>query len=281
MATRLQWVKLYLDLETDPKMTVIARVTGIRRGNIIAMMVQCFFFAARNEERGSLSNWDMEQAQVTLEYEIEEMETILAQFRLRNVIDEDDYLVNWDKYQKSKFDNSTPRVQKLRAKRAEETNEAGGKPKKPGKQKLTDQDTADDFAKFWEVYPSRGGKSNPRAEAHKIFTKHRNDKFTSEDMIEGAAKFREERDHEISVQGQDAAQYTPMAKTWLNQRQWIDMLPADQSGTSHTGAEEVGEFSKALDKWHDDGAVGRKPQREDYASEPPETDPGGPPAAPA
>ena len=262
---------------TDAKLTVIKHKAGVRRGDVIAILDQVMYFAAINVDRGRIDNFDLDQAMVNLEYPEEEINAVLHQFRERDIIGEDDYLINWEKHQRGKWDNSTPRVQRLRAKRAAEA-EVQGKKKAPSKKKLTNEDTAEDFDTFWSLYPSRGGKTNPRGEAHTIFTRHRNNKVPAEDMIEGAGLYREERDEEVSRDGSGAQTYTAMATTWLNNSRWISKLPnADESGTAYTGAEEVSEFSKALDKWHDDGRVSRKPIPGDYEeAEPPIED--GPPA---
>ena len=119
------WVRLWHDMPTDPKWRTIARKSGQRIGDVIAVFTFLLVDASANEnERGTISAFDPEDVGTALDLDADAV-TAIMEVMQGKVLD-GDRLHGWDKRQAKREredTNSTQRVREFR-KRQRETTQA-------------------------------------------------------------------------------------------------------------------------------------------------------------
>lgn len=93
-----EWVRLWHDMPTDPKWRAIARKSGQRIGDVIALFNLLMVNASGNADaRGTLVNWDNEDAGAALDMEAEDVAAIMA--AMQGKVLDGDRLTGWEKRQ--------------------------------------------------------------------------------------------------------------------------------------------------------------------------------------
>ena len=100
------WVRLWHDMPTDPKWRVIARRSGQPLPCVIAVFNLLMVNASANaDDRGTLRNWDDEDAAAALDMEPEEIAAIKQ--AMQGKVLNGDRLTGWEKRQPKREDNSS------------------------------------------------------------------------------------------------------------------------------------------------------------------------------
>ena len=110
-----EWFKAYHGMPADAKLAVVARRSGLKRGEILALWIALLDHASRNTPRGSVEHIDAEQLAVILEFDDKAIDTALAALRDKNMISKDNMLTDWEKHQY--LASSAQRVRNWRARR--------------------------------------------------------------------------------------------------------------------------------------------------------------------
>lgn len=218
-----QWLRLWHDMPTDPKWRTIAKASGQRIGDVMAVYVHMLVIASNATERGRTQSFNCEDVASALDIETEQVAAIVDAMQGR-VID-GDRLKGWEKRQVAREDGSAERAKAWReeqkAKKIEAPNAAERK-RTPDKDK--DKEESKDspgFAEFWQEYPNHSAKASAMkawgkipAELHPAIM---------------AAVFVQR----ISAAWtKDNGQFVPHAATWLNGKRWEDQQPANAANTN-------------------------------------------------
>lgn len=116
----MSWVRLWIDMPTDPKFRVIAKKAGRPLAEVISVFVTMMTNAGananeRNEqrnERGELANWSDEDVAAALDMEAEHVEAIRSAMQGKTL--EGNKLKGWEKRQPKREDNSAERSKSWR-----------------------------------------------------------------------------------------------------------------------------------------------------------------------
>lgn len=115
------WVRLWHDMPTDPKWRTIARKSGQRVGDVIAVFNFLMVNASGNAvKRGTLSGFDIEDVATALDLSDADVEAIIAAMQGK-VLDGDE-LTGWERRQPKREDNSAERVKAYRDRKKSEPN---------------------------------------------------------------------------------------------------------------------------------------------------------------
>ncbi len=108
------WVRLWHDMPTDPKWRVVARKSGQPLSCVIAVFNLMMVNASMNaDERGTLLNWDDEDAAAGLDMEADAVSAIRS--AMQGKVIDNERLSGWEKRQPKREDSSAARVAKHRA----------------------------------------------------------------------------------------------------------------------------------------------------------------------
>lgn len=100
------WVRLWHDMPTDPKWRTIARKSGQRVGDVIAVFNFVICNASGNAlERGTLKNFDCDDIASALDLQESDVAAIMDAMRGK-VIDDDGKLTGWEKRQPKREDST-------------------------------------------------------------------------------------------------------------------------------------------------------------------------------
>ncbi len=105
--------KLPAGLPFDPKLTIIAKKTGLARGDVLAVWVALIDHAAKARPRGSLAAAQPDEIAAVLECPPANVVAVIAALKDKNMISADNGIARWHRYQKL----STPRVRAHRARK--------------------------------------------------------------------------------------------------------------------------------------------------------------------
>ena len=107
------WVRLWHDMPTDPKWRTIARKSGQRIGDVIAVFNFMMVNASANaSQRGSLNGFDVEDVATALDLKDEDVEAILS--AMQGKVIDGEFLSGWEKRQPKRDDDSARRVAAFR-----------------------------------------------------------------------------------------------------------------------------------------------------------------------
>lgn len=115
------WVRLWHDMPTDPKWRTIARKSGQPLPCVIALFNLIMVNASGNaDERGTLRNWDSEDAAAALDMEPEAVTAIMA--AMEGKVLDGGRLTGWEKRQPKREDDGA--AERKRAQRERERTQA-------------------------------------------------------------------------------------------------------------------------------------------------------------
>lgn len=95
----MKYFKINHDLPADPKIALIAKRTGLRRSDILALWVVLLDFASQNHIRGSLENIDFEDIAFNLEMDMADAERAFEAFKQKRMITPALTIAQWKKNQ--------------------------------------------------------------------------------------------------------------------------------------------------------------------------------------
>ena len=114
----MNWYKMYHGAPLDAKLAVIAKRSGLRRGEMLALWVTLLDHASQSSPRGSVQDIDLEEISVALEFDPVAMESALKALHDKKRISTDGFLTGWNKDQAL----STPRTRAFRARQKKKDN---------------------------------------------------------------------------------------------------------------------------------------------------------------
>lgn len=221
-----QWLRLWHDMPTDPKWRTVARVSGQRIGDVIAVFTHMLVCASNANERGRTQSFNCEDVASALDLETEQVAAIVDAMQGR-VLD-GDRLKGWEKRQVAREDGSAERARAWRESRKQEK-EAETQANAIERNRTPDTDTEkskpssatpDGFAEFWQAYP----KKRSKGDAEKAWKKLK----PSDDLLKTIL-----RAVEVAKRGddwrKDGGQFIPHPATWLNAKGWEDEQGAQSS----------------------------------------------------
>ena len=94
----MDWCRLWHDMPTDPKWRVVARRSGRTIGEIIAVYTLMLVTASKADDRGSLADWDDEDAAAALDFDTENVSAIRK--AMQGKVIEQGRLSGWEKRQR-------------------------------------------------------------------------------------------------------------------------------------------------------------------------------------
>ncbi|KMS58771.1 hypothetical protein [Sphingobium cupriresistens] len=107
------WVRLWLDMPTDPKWRVIARKSGQPLPCVIALFTLMLTEGAKAAKPGTVAGLSVEDAAAALDMDEDAVSSIIAAMDGRVILD--GRLTGWEKRQPKREDDSSQRVKKHRA----------------------------------------------------------------------------------------------------------------------------------------------------------------------
>ena len=218
-----QWVRLWLDMPTDPKWRTIARVSGQPVSLVMSVYVFLLTYAANSVKRGETQCNKTEDIATALDVDERDIVAIIDAMQGR-VLD-GDLLTGWEKRQPIREDSSTERVREFRKRNVTQCNAT----KRPDTDTDTDTDKTYnppvippggncEFETFWKSYPKKTGKGA----AQNAWKKIRAPTSTIKAILE-ALSWQKDSDQ----WQKDNGQYIPNPATYLNQRRWEDERTAE------------------------------------------------------
>lgn len=138
-----QWLRLWHDMPTDPKWRTIAKASGERIGDVMAVYVHLLVCASNADERGRTHSFNCEDVASALDVETEQVAAIVAAMQGR-VLD-GDAVAGWDKRQVAREDGAAERAKAWReqqkAKQQAELNAAERNRTQAERKQTPDKDT--------------------------------------------------------------------------------------------------------------------------------------------
>lgn len=171
------WVRLWHDMPTDPKWRTIARKSGQPLPCVIALFNLLLVNASGNaDERGTLSNWDDEDAAAALDMDPEDVSAIIA--AMQGKVLDGARLTGWEKRQPKREDGTAAARKAQWKERKEQERNAAERTGTHGNAPETETETETDIplsndngaveidedAQFWadaKGYLKRRGIKNP------------------------------------------------------------------------------------------------------------------------
>lgn len=234
-----QWLRLWHDMPTDPKWRTIAKASGQRIGDVMAVYLHILVCASNATERGRTQSFNCEDVASALDIEPEQVSAIHAAMQSR-VLD-GDLVMGWEKRQVAREDGAAERAKAWRQAEKErkktDANAAERNRTQTERDQTPDKDTEkrreetkkpplppkgveyepDGFRSFWEAFP----KCNRKGARDKCLAVWR------EKRLEGAS-------------GSIVAHVVAMAATkdWTKEeRQYVPAPVVYLRSTAWTGAE--------------------------------------------
>lgn len=148
-----QWLRLWHDMPTDPKWRTIAKASGQRIGDVMAVYVHLLVTASNAIERGRTHSFNSEDVASALDLETEQVNAIVDAMQGRVL--EGDKVRGWDRRQVAREDGSAERAkawrQEQKAKKPDDANA-------PERNRTPDKDK-EEIKNIEETPPSRSAKT--------------------------------------------------------------------------------------------------------------------------
>lgn len=144
-----QWLRLWHDMPTDPKWRTIAKVSGQRIGDVMAVYVHLLVCASNATERGRTQSFNAEDVASALDLETDQVKAIVDAMQGR-VIDGES-LTGWDKRQVAREDGSAERAKAWRESKKNATHNTMNASER---KRTPDKDTDKDKNKNREATPA-------------------------------------------------------------------------------------------------------------------------------
>jgi hypothetical protein len=107
-----QWLRLWHDMPTDPKWRTIAKASGQRIGDVMAVYCHLLVCASNATERGRTQSFNCEDVASALDIETEQVAAIFDAMQGRVL--EGDQVSGWEKRQAAREDGSAERAKAWR-----------------------------------------------------------------------------------------------------------------------------------------------------------------------
>ncbi len=107
-----QWLRLWHDMPTDPKWRTIARASGQRIGDVMAVYCHLLVCASNATERGRTQSFNCEDVASALDVQTADVVAIFDAMQGRVV--QDDTLMGWEKRQVAREDGAAERAKAWR-----------------------------------------------------------------------------------------------------------------------------------------------------------------------
>jgi hypothetical protein len=107
-----QWLRLWHDMPTDPKWRTIAKASGQRIGDVMAVYCHLLVCASNATERGRTQSFCSEDVASSLDMETEQVQRIIEAMQGRVL--ESDALMGWEKRQVAREDGAAERAKAWR-----------------------------------------------------------------------------------------------------------------------------------------------------------------------
>ena len=117
-----QWLRLWHDMPTDPKWRTIAKTSGQRIGDVMAVYCHLLVCASNATERGQTQSFNCEDVANAIDVEAEQVAAIVDAMQGRVL--EGDQVRGWDKRQVAREDGSAERGKAWRATKKSDANAA-------------------------------------------------------------------------------------------------------------------------------------------------------------
>lgn len=114
------WCRLWHDMPNDPKWRTIARVSGQRIGDVIAVFNHLMVSASGNAEKRGVTQCNAEDLATALDVSEDVINSILNAMQGRVLTE--NYLLGWERRQPKREDNSSARVKEHRGRNAVKRN---------------------------------------------------------------------------------------------------------------------------------------------------------------
>lgn len=228
-----QWLRLWHDMPTDPKWRTIAKASGQRIGDVMAVYMHILVSASTNApERGRTQSFSCEDVASALDLETTDVASIVDAMQAR-VLD-GDKVKGWDKRQPAREDDSAARARAWRENQKAEkaaleatSKDAQTHPNAPERKQPLDTDKEEEknntpkapkgagtlFESFWSAYPKKVGKDDAR----KAFGRRKPDVAMVAAMVAAIAS-----QASSTAWTKDGGQFIPNPATWLNGGRWQD-----------------------------------------------------------
>jgi hypothetical protein len=133
-----QWLRLWHDMPTDPKWRTVAKVSGQRIGDVMAVYLHLLVCASNATERGRTQSFNCEDVASALDIETEHVASIIDAMQGR-VLD-GDMVAGWEKRQAAREDGSAERAKAWRDAKKAELNAAKTKSNATERNRTPDKD---------------------------------------------------------------------------------------------------------------------------------------------
>ena len=119
----MDWFRSYIGTATDTKFRVVAKRSGARLGDILAVWQMLLERACGADERGNVVGFDFEGAEALLDLDEGQAQAIYAAMETKDLIHQG-RITNWDKRQpkREREDDSTERVRACRERKKQASN---------------------------------------------------------------------------------------------------------------------------------------------------------------
>lgn len=231
-----QWLRLWHDMPTDPKWRTIARASGQRIGDVMAVYVHLMVCASTNEsERGRTESFNAEDVASALDLETEQVTAITTAMQGRVL--ERDTLTGWEKRQVQREDGSAERARAWR----ESQKHAGERIPNAGERKRPLEEEKDKEEK------KRGRRASPRSTLPPDFYPD----ASGLDALKGlsvAIELEAFRNHH-KAEGNVMADWQAAFRKWVaNSHKWAKGGKAEPVGRHTDSAEETSRMLADKDK---------------------------------
>lgn len=275
------WFRSWHGAPTDNKWLLIAKNSGVPAGVVSAIMWALLDHASQHEERGTVSDFDIETYSVFSGFDMKHIETVVTFLKQKSVI-VNGKLAAWDKRQPKREDNnSSERVKAYRERKKNqqvtetkrdvtpcnemkrnETLDKIREDKDNIKEKIDkkenvslnekshDQEIEKQFEIFWNAYPKRKG-TNSRKEAFLRFKSKVKSGIDPEMIIDGAKRYAAY----MRRSGKEYTEFVKQGVSWLNQDLWesdyasVTTSRETSSISDDTWREFVSRFQKNPVSW--------------------------------
>lgn len=238
------WLRLWHEMPTDPKWRVVARRSRQSIGNVIAVFNFMLVNASENEaERGTLRNFSHEDVAAALDIEDQDVADIRA--AMQGKVLDGDRLLNWEKRQPKREDNSTERVREFR--KRNETQRNAPEKSREDTDNTPPSPPPGGFDEFWNIYPEKSKQQAAERAFEVAITK-----ASLSEIISGVRRY---------IAAKPKGQAWKGAAGWLDSERWKDHpapVVVQSTAPKRTWLEIKAEKDRLAARQADDGS-GPKP----------------------
>jgi ribosomal protein L12E/L44/L45/RPP1/RPP2 len=232
-----QWCRLWNDMPADLKWLTIARKSGQRVGDVMAVYVFLMVSANKSSKRGIADDFKPDDVAGFLQIDEQDVNAIIN--AMQGKVLDGMHLTGWEKRQPLREDGSAERAREWREQKRTQAN-ANERPD-TDTDKESDTDTEGEtsppivppekgeqrerattlslFERFWAAYP----KKKSKGQAEKTWAKLKVDEQLLTVMLAAIERAKKSADWQ-----KNGGQYIPYPSTWLNAKGWLDEYASAQ-----------------------------------------------------